>query len=135
MRYSHLIDLPRPVSGRPKMSAVDRAAQFSAFAALVGLDEQMDETARIVAGKIELSEDEIEVLNRKLQHLIQRLNENENYPTIKASFFVPDPRKEGGSYVTKIDAVKRIDDVFCTILFVDGTRICISDILDFEIID
>lgn len=135
MRYSHLIDLPRPVSGRPKMSAVDRAAQFSAFAALVGLDEQMDETARIVASKIELSEDEIEVLNRKLRFLIQKMNDDGAYPMIKVSFFVPDPLKDGGSYVTKISAAKRIDDVFGKILFLDGVEICISDILDFEIME
>lgn len=135
MRYAHLIDLPRPVSGRSKMSAVDRAAQFSAFAALVGLDEQMDETARIVAGKIELSEDEVEILNRKIQILAQKLKEDEDYPKINVSYFVTDPRKDGGSYVTKIGAAKRIDDVFCKILFVDGTEISILDILDFEIID
>lgn len=135
MRYSHLIDIPRPVSGRLKMSAIDRAAQFSAFAALVGLDEQMDETARIVAGKIELSEDEVEILNRKIQILAQKLKEYEDYPKINVSYFVPDPRKEGGSYVMKIGEVKRVDDVFFKIMFADGAEISVSDILDFEIID
>lgn len=48
MKYDHIINLERPASSRPKMSSADRAAQLSAFAALVGLDEQMDETARLV---------------------------------------------------------------------------------------
>lgn len=131
MRYDDIINLPRPESSRPKMSAADRAAQFSAFAALVGLDEQMDETARLVAGKIELSEDEIETLNRKLLLLAQKLSED--YPEIRAICFVPDERKNGGAYVTKIGAVKRIDEAFHKILFTDGTDIDVSDILDFEI--
>lgn len=132
MKYDHLINQQRPASSRPKMSAVDRAAQFSAFAALVGLDEQMDETARLVDSKIELSEDEIEILNRKIQTLVQKLNEEQ--PKIKVSYFVPDPRKDGGSYVTKVGEVKRIDDVFFKLLFTDGAEICVSDVLDFDII-
>lgn len=48
MRYEQIVDMPRPASRHSKISALDRAAQFSAFAALAGLDEQMDETARLV---------------------------------------------------------------------------------------
>lgn len=135
MRYDRIINLPRPPSCHPKMSAYDRAAQFSAFAALVGLDEQMDETARLVDSKIELSEDEIETLNRKIPLLLQKVNNSEDYPKIKVIYFVPDQRKNGGSYVTKIGTVKRVDDVFRQILFTDGSNIRISDMLDFEIID
>ncbi len=135
MRYDRIINLPRPPSCHPKMSAYDRAAQFSAFAALVGLDEQMDETARLVDSKIELSEDEIETLIRKIPLLLQEVNNSEDYPAIKVIYFVPDQRKNGGSYVTKIGTVKRVDDVFRQILFTDGSNIRISDMLDFEIID
>lgn len=134
MRYARIINLPRPTSSHPKMSAIDRAAQFSAFAALVGLDEQMDETARLVDGKIELSEDEIGELNRKFLLLAQKLSADEDYPKIKVICFVPDQRKDGGSYVTKIGAVKRIDEVFHKILFTDRSEVSVSDILDFEII-
>ncbi len=133
MKYDHLINQLRPASSRPKMSAVDRAAQFSAFAALVGLDEQMDETARLVDSKIELSEDEIEILNRKFQYLAQRLNQDEERPQVKVCYFVPDERKDGGAYVTKVGTVKRIDEVFFKLLFTDGAEICVSDILDFNI--
>ena len=73
MMYEQIIDLSRPVSSRPKMSALDRAAQFSAFAALVGLDEQMEETARLVECRIEMSEDDVEKLNGKL--LLSEYNE------------------------------------------------------------
>lgn len=135
MKYDHIINQQRPASSRPKMSAIDRAAQFSAFAALVGLDKQMDETARLVDSKIELSEDEVAILNRKFQILTNKQNDNEDYPNIKVTWFVPDLHKEGGAYVTKIGTVKRVDEVFFKIILVDRTEINISDILDFEIID
>lgn len=132
MRYGDIINRQRPESSRPRMSAVERAAQFSAFAALVGLDEQMDETARLVDEKIELSEDESEILNRKIQQLIQRLNEGEK-TAVKATYFVPDAHKDGGAYVTKIGEVKRVDEVFFRIVFSDRTEVSISDILELSI--
>lgn len=135
MKYDYLINQPRPASTRSKMSAVDRAAQFSSFAALIGLDEQLDETARLVDGKIELSEDEAAVLNGKFQILAQVLHEGGERPQIKVCYFVPDERKDGGAYVTKIGAVKRIDDVFFKIVFTDRTELNISDILDFDIME
>lgn len=133
MKYDYLINQPRPASSRPKMSAVDRAAQFSAFAALVGLDEQMDETARLVGSKIELSEEEIAILNRKFQVLAQKLNEER--PQVKVCYFVPDERKDGGAYVTKIGTVKRVDEVFFKLLFTDGAEIDVSDVFDFDMIE
>ena len=48
-KYREIIDLPHHVSSkRPHMSLQDRAAQFAPFAALTGLDNAMDETARRV---------------------------------------------------------------------------------------
>ena len=133
MRYDRIINLERPASSRPKMSAIERAAQFSAFAALVGLDEQMDETARLVDCKIELSEDEIETLNQKFQRLIEVLEDYRSQ--IKVTYFVPDPHKDGGAYVTKVGTVKRIDVVFFKIIFADGVEVSVSDILDFDIVE
>lgn len=135
MKYDYLLDRQRPQSSRPKMSAADRAAQFSSFAALVGLDDQINETARLVDSKIELSEDEAAALNRKLLILAQMTNENGERPGIKLCRFVPDERKSGGAYVTSINTVKQVDDVFFKIKFSDGTEVDISDILDLEITD
>ena len=135
MIYERIVDLSRPLSSRPKMSALDRAAQFSAFAALVGLDEQIVETARLVDSKIELSEDDIERLNQKLLLLMQKVSEDEEYPEVRVICFVPDERKDGGAYAVKNGTVKRIDDVFRKVLFTDGSEIGISDILDLEMIN
>ncbi len=47
-KYKDIIDLPHPVSkNHPQMSMRDRAAQFAPFAALTGLEEEMEETARL----------------------------------------------------------------------------------------
>lgn len=131
-RYDRIINLSRPTSAYPKMSPLQRAAQFSAFAALVGLDEQMDETARRVDSKIELSEDEVEILNRKLSLLAQKLDESEEYPQIELTYFVPDERKNGGAYVTKTVAVRSIDTIFHKIILSDKSEINIADILDLK---
>lgn len=46
--YADIIDLPHHVSAtRPQMAIVDRAAQFSPFAALTGYDVAIEETKRI----------------------------------------------------------------------------------------
>ena len=135
MIYERIVNLSRPASNQPKMSALDRAAQFSAFAALVGLDEQIVETARLVDSKIELSEDDIEKLNQKLRLLMQKVSEDEEYPEVRVICFVPDERKDGGAYAVKNGTVKRIDDVFHKVLFTDGSEIGISDILDLEMIN
>lgn len=55
--YEDIIDRKRPESGKhPKMSMEMRAAQFSPFAALTGLDEAIDETAERARARV-LSEE------------------------------------------------------------------------------
>lgn len=54
MKYDDIINLPHHVSlKRSRMSMHDRAAQFSAFAALTGFDSVIDETARMVESMVE----------------------------------------------------------------------------------
>lgn len=46
-RYDDIIDLPRHISKKhPQMPLLDRAAQFSPFAALSGYDAAIKETER-----------------------------------------------------------------------------------------
>ncbi len=45
-KYDDIINMERPVSkNHPRMSIHDRAAQFAPFAALTGLEEELEETA------------------------------------------------------------------------------------------
>lgn len=47
-RYEDIIDFPHHVSDcHARMSMLDRAAQFSPFAALTGYDAAIEETARL----------------------------------------------------------------------------------------
>ena len=47
-KYDDIIELPHHVSSRhPRMAPLDRAAQFSPFAALTGHDAAIKETARL----------------------------------------------------------------------------------------
>lgn len=56
-QYDDIIHLPHHVSSsRLHMSMMDRAAQFSPFAALVGYDTAIKETARLTGQKIELED-------------------------------------------------------------------------------
>lgn len=58
-RYDDIINLPHHLSKtRPQMSILDRAAQFSPFAALTGYDDAIHETGRLTDEKIDLSEEE-----------------------------------------------------------------------------
>ena len=57
-QYNDIIDLPHHVSAtRPRMSMIDRAAQFSPFAALTGYDAAIKETGRLTDERTELSEE------------------------------------------------------------------------------
>ena len=53
--YQDIINLPHPEppQNHPRMSRENRAAQFAPFAALIGLDEAMAETAEQNAQKNE----------------------------------------------------------------------------------
>ena len=128
--YEDIIHLPHHVSSkRPRMSAVDRAAQFSPFAALVGYDAAIQETGRLTTERIELTEEEKSFLDQKQKILLERIAE---HPEITVTYFLPDDRKTGGSYTTVTGNLKRIDDVSHVILLTDGTGISIDDILKID---
>ena len=56
-RYDDIINLPHHVSPtRQRMSRHDRSAQFAPFAALVGYDDAVAETARLTKTRPELDE-------------------------------------------------------------------------------
>lgn len=97
------------------MSLYDRAAQFSPFAALSSYDDMVKEEARHTDREIELSENEIEIINSVIAD-INTMIENGRHPTVTVTFFNPDPYKEGGSYVTITGIVKRVDSFNKTLI-------------------
>jgi len=128
-KYDDIINLPHHISKtRPRMSLIDRAAQFSSFAALSGHKEAVKETERITDEMLELSEDTKEILSEKLMKLKNCINK---YPEIEITYFTPDTKKAGGSYNIINGKVKKYDEYNCTIILNNGTVIpfdCIYDI-------
>ena len=123
--YDDIIHLPHHVSERhPQMSMYNRAAQFAPFAALTGHNA----AARLTEAEQELSESDAEVLNRKLAYL-QSLDEK---PTISVTYFVPDDKKEGGSYHTATGTVKSVEPDKGVLQFEDGTGIPVIRIKDID---
>ena len=127
--YDDIIHLPHHVSERhPQMSMYNRAAQFAPFAALTGHNAAITEAARLTEAEQELSESDAEVLNRKLAYL-QSLDEK---PTISVTYFVPDDKKEGGSYHTATGIVKSVEPDKGVLQFEDGTGIPVIRIKDID---
>ena len=105
-KYSDIIDMPRPVSPyRKKMTARERAAQFSPFAALVGYDDEIVEAGRCTEKETELSEDQKREIDERL-HFLMALAEHR--PPVKITYYVPDEKKSGGSYVTVAGKFKSV---------------------------
>lgn len=129
-RYDDIIHLPHHVSKtRPQMSMMDRAAQFSPFAALTGYDAAIKETGRLTDEKIELGEETKAVLDRKQCYLSDMISVQ---PEITVTYFLPDERKSGGTYLSVTGKLKRIDEYERMMILTDGKKIPLDDIMDIE---
>lgn len=129
-KYDDIINLPHPTSkNHPRMKNIERAAQFSPFAALTGYDSAIKETARITEAHIELDENEKARLNCQIQLLLEKLPTN---PFVAITYYVPDSRKDGGAYQTVSGNIKKIDTCERFIVLCDETKIPIDEVIQFE---
>lgn len=132
--YEDIVGLPHPVSRRHRpMPPENRAAQFLPFAALTGYEAEVNEAARFTDERIELSEDQKAALDACLKQLAEasRLaGDGPGQPEAAFTCFVPDSRKEGGSYTTVKGRLKRVDGFRRAVQLTDGTWIPIENILD-----
>lgn len=132
-RYDDIINLQRPhYDEYPPMPLEDRAAQFSPFAAVVGYGDAVKETSRLTEDMTELSEDGKYEIDMKLMHLSEILSDR---PEVEVVYFVPDPRKSGGSYRRKTGIVKRLDSYENAIVFEDKEKIQINLLLSLRFLD
>ena len=107
-RYDDIISLPHHQSKtRPHMPLLDRAAQFSPFAALTGYDDAVKETARQTERKAELSEEMQACLQEKLQILQAQIPTK---PEAILTYFEGDEKKAGGTYRTVRGEITRSDE-------------------------
>ena len=124
-----MINLPHYISKKhPQMAMEERAAQFAPFAALVGYEDAVEETARITTKRIELNEEEKNILDMKLQMLNEQM-QVQIHPNITIMYFVPDLKKDGGKYIKISGIVKRIDEYKQLIILDDKTEISINEII------
>ena len=129
--YSDIINLPHPVSkNHPQMPMAARAAQFAPFAALTGYDSVIHETERLTDKQVELEDYDNNQLNRVFTRLVEHLNE---HPQIVVSYFKPDERKDGGSYMTVSGRLKKIDELGHAMIMEEGISIPIPMVTSIEI--
>lgn len=129
-KYDDIINLPRHVSKtRPQMPIIDRAAQFSPFAALTGHDAAVKETARLTEERVELDEYMKEALNNKLLIMADQIKEQ---PKISITYFLADEKKDGGAYVISTGKVKKIDLNKGILIMTDEIEIPIDEIINIE---
>ena len=128
--YNDIINLPHHVSAtRPQMPMMERAAQFSPFAALTGYDAAIKETGRLTEEKIELDEENLKDLSMRFQMLIDHLKDE---PEVSFTYFKPDERKTGGAYIEVSGVVKKVDYFERLILMKNGLKLPMDDILNVE---
>lgn len=131
-KYSDMIGLPHPVSvTRARMDPANRAAQFAPFAALTGYEAAISETARLTDQRVELSEHRRWILDEQTQAVLDRLPEQ---PWVRITYFAPDPRKSGGSYVSETLRIKKVDLFHRTVTAVTAEVIPMDDIWEIEIL-
>lgn len=121
--YDDILYLPHPTSKtHPRMSRQDRAAQFSPFAALTGYEAVVKETARLTDERPVLTEDEEAELDARLRLAIELDAE------VSVTWFRPDSKKNGGSYVTTTGQVKKADELRQILIVEDGAQIPIQEL-------
>ena len=112
----------RPKSKYPKMSMLDRAAQFAPFAALTGHKEAVIEQGRITQEKRVLSNEEKLEINEKIVEMVKLKSK------CRITYFEKDKTKSGGKYIQNVLSFK-------TLYFKENIQIQIDDIVDIEVLE
>lgn len=133
-KYQEILYSPRPFSKHPPMSRKDRAAQFAPFAALAGHEESIEEVGRITESERVLSDDSQIEIKRFLDELLEKIPRNrrndDNFPIISLTYFIPDAKKAGGSYQTMQMVVRKFDEESQCLVSKEGVRVKIEDIVE-----
>lgn len=128
-KYKEIINMPHPVSKKHvQMNIIDRAAQFAPYSALSGYEDSVEETARLTDKRIELDEYEKERINASLIALLSSPPDT----IVSITYFRPDSRKAGGTYITITDEVASIDEIKREITMLCGKVMKIDDILNIQ---
>ena len=91
---------------------------------LTGYDDALRETARRTDRFVELDEDRKQEIDRQISYLQQHLLDT---VPVKIIYFVPDEKKDGGSYTAVEGCVRKIDENTKS-LRIQGTEIPVERI-------
>lgn len=131
-KYDDIINLEHPTSKRhPRMSAMDRAAQFAPFSALTGYDDMVVERARITGSRMELDDMQKMALDESMTYILEHLSER---PQVKITWFIKDARKSGGRYHEIEDAVQNVELPNRLIILRNRMKIPMDDILEILVV-
>ncbi len=132
-KYKDIIGLPYIKSQRhPPMSLLNRAAQFSPFAALTGHGDNIEEAGRFVEEKTEWDEEVKQELDQSLQKI---MHSTEPCPVVAITYFEPDTKKQGGRYRTVKERVKKVDTYERRLVLEDKSCIYFEQITKLELKD
>lgn len=125
--YGDIIDHEHYVDpDHPQMSRLNRAAQFSPFAALTGYEDLIDEAARQTSEQVELDEGKKEEIGKRIDILLHM----DNAPSAQIIYFVQDEKKLGGSYESANGKITKYDSLPRIITLDSGMILYIDDIVD-----
>ena len=108
------------------MSRLNRAAQFSPFAALTGYEDLIDESARLTGEQVELDESKKEELGRRIDILLRMAPS----PETEITYFIRDSKKSGGRYETVRGTIKKYEALARAVILDSDTILYIDDIID-----
>ena len=121
--YSDIINLDRPKSKYPKMSMDKRGAIFSPYEALNGYEEKIIESSKYKEEKIELSDEDKEIIN-------SILNKLEKNALVKIEYYDIKENK----YKTVISNISKINTIKKTIVLKNNLTINFNDLHRIDII-
>lgn len=118
--YGDIIDREHYMDpNHPPMARLNRAAQFSPFAALTGYEDLIDEAARETEAWMEPDDSEKEEIGRRLTLLLQ----SPTPAAVTITYFVPDSQKSGGAYRTVVGRIRKYSEPDRTILLDSGDAV------------
>ncbi len=128
-KYADIWDYPYEKHKLGRMPLLERAAQFTPFAALTGHDAAITETARYTEKKRELDEEERDLLDMKLAALRQLLS---LAPQVSITYFLADTKKQGGCYCTVDCVLAKLDSYNKKLITTEGLVISWQNIVAIE---
>lgn len=134
-KYDDIIEVQYPFKDIEKirtMTIEERAKIFAPFAALKGHSEAIAAKQRIVASKVELSEESAQQMDYSLMDIDNQLK-NGKHPIIKLIYFKQDVRlKDKGEYIELSGVVAKLNKELRWIQIVNK-KINLDDICMLEI--